>query len=128
MKLGTTTLLDATLDDISPTAKQAVHQYDWSDECLVTDMGHGPTTLRVSGLCSTLDERLDVIAACEEARTTETNLYYPSIIGASDDYYYRVFTSPARLTAISSTLYRYSFQAIAVVPWIYDASSGERVT
>ncbi len=128
MKLGTVTLPGCTITGISPTAKQAIHDYDWSDECAITDMGSGPTTLSVSGIMSTEDERNDVIGACEDARTTETNLYFASIIGASDDHYYRVYTGPCQLTPVTATVYHYSFSAIAVVPYVYDAATDLRVT
>ena len=128
MKLGTTTLASATITDISPSAKQAIHGYDWSDECTVTDMGDGPTTIAVTGVANGTAERISVTTACTAARKTETNLYFPSIVGESDDYYYRVFTGPARWSTVTATVYRYEFTAIAVVPYIYDAATGARVT
>jgi hypothetical protein len=76
----------------------------------------------------TLTERLDVIGACEDARTTETYLYFASENGETDDYYYRVFTGPCRLLPLTSTTYQLTFEAIAVVPYIYDAATGARVT
>jgi hypothetical protein len=127
MMLGTTTLPACRITSVSPSSKQTVHVYDWSDECAVTDMGAGPTTITVEGITATDDERYDVIAACGEARLAETNLYFPSETGQSDDSYYRVFTGPAQWTPVSATVYRYSFQAIAVVPYIYSTSTGERL-
>lgn len=91
-------------------------------------MGHGPTSLTVDGTAIGTVERIAVHDACEDARTTETNLYVPSINGASDDYYYRVRTGPARWTLVSSSIWRYTFTAIAVVPWIYATATGSRIT
>lgn len=128
MKLGTTTLPSAQLGAISPTAKQVIHDYDWSDECAVTDMGNGPTTFQVNGVAHTETERNDVIAACEDARKTETYLYYPSTASETDDRYYRVFTGPCQPGPVNPDTYTYSFNCIAIVPYVYDASTGERVT
>ena len=101
MKLGAVTLPGGQLAGISPSARQAIHEYDWSHEVAVTDMGSGPTTMTVSGILNGTTERLAVIAACESARSTETNLYFPSVNGASDDYYYRVQTGPCRLEPVT---------------------------
>ena len=128
MKLGTTPLPGGTFTSITPSAKQVIHKYDWSDVSAVTDMGSGPTMISVTGIAMTLVERLAVAAACEAARTTETNLYFASENGETDDYYYRVFTGPMRPLPVTSTTYQYSLTAIAVVPYIYDAATGERVT
>jgi len=128
VKLGTTTLPGATITSFAPSAKQAVHVYDWSDECGVTDMGAGPTTIDVQGVANGTTERLAVVTACEAARIAEARLYFASIVGADDDYYYRVRTGPAQMAPISATVYRYSFQAIALVPYIYDADTDVRVT
>lgn len=128
MKLGTTALPGGQISSIMPSAKQAIHTYDWSDETAVTDMGSGPTMITVVGITMTLAERLAVAAACESARKVETNLYFASENGETDDYYYRVFTGPMRPIRRTATTYEYSFTAIAIVPYIYDASTGERVT
>jgi hypothetical protein len=54
-------------------------------------------------------------------------LWYPSTQGGTDDRYYRVWTTPARLEAITADVYRYSFECIAIVPYVYD-EDGNRVT
>lgn len=127
MKLGTTTIPGGWFASITPSAKQVVHKYDWSNECAITDMGSGPTVISVTGVAMTLAERLAVAAACEEARSAETNLYFASENGETDDYYYRVKTGPMRPIPVTSTTYQFSFTAIALVPYIYDAASGERI-
>ena len=128
MKLGTTPVPGGKFASITPSAKQVIHNYDWSDECAVTDVGSGPTILSVSGVAMTLAERLAVAAACEEARGTETYLYFASENGETDDYYYRVRTGPMRPIPRTSTTYEFSFTAIALVPYIYDTATGARVT
>lgn len=128
MMLGDTTLPGAKFGQIASSSKQVIHSYDWSDECSVTDMGHGPTTITITGRVATLQERIDIAAACESARTVETHLYFPSEMGESDDHYYRVQTGPARFTPFTATIYDYEFTAVALVPWVYDADTGERVT
>ena len=128
MKLGDTTIPGGRFLSITPSAKQVIHQYDWSDVTAITDMGAGPTVIVVSGIALTKAERLSVAAACELARKTETYLYFASENGETDDYYYRVFTGPMRPISRTSTVYELSFTAVAVVPYVYDAVTGERVT
>jgi hypothetical protein len=128
MMLGSTTLPKATLGAISPSAKQVIHDYDWSDECDVTDMGSGPTTFTVTGWTDGETDRLAVMAACEAARKVETNLYFPSTFSATDDRHFRVFTGPMQPGPVNASFWGYSFNCIAVVPYIYDATTGARVT
>ena len=128
MKLGATTLPGCTIIGISHSSKQTVHVYDWSDECAVTDMGHGPSQITCQGTLTGTTDRFAVDAAVEAARTTETHLNFPSVNGASDDYYFRVYTSPCKWTPITGTVYQYEFTAIAVVPWVYEEAGDTRVT
>jgi len=127
-RLGQTVLPGGAIISNTPSVKQVVHTFDWSDECDVTDMGHGPTILQVGGVVESEAERLAVIAACEEARTVETQLYFPSTDGGEDDRYYRVKTGPATFADITAEEATYTFPATALVPYIYDAATGQRVT
>ena len=128
MKLGVTELPGGYIAQETPSIKQVVHSFDWSDECVVTDMGHGPTVLRIVGVVESLAERLAVNAACEQARKEDTLLYFPSEEGRADDHYYQVRTSPVIWTPLTASEYTYEFTATALVPYIYDATTDERVT
>lgn len=125
MMLGTVTLSAGKIRDIAPSVKMAVHEYDWSDECDVTIMGAGPTRFSVVGMCQTEAERLDVIAACNVR--AEQQLWFASENDAGEDRYYRVFTTPVRFDPQNASQYPYTFDCIAIVPYIYDAD-GNRVT
>lgn len=127
MKLGATTLPGCRIESVIPTTKQVIHDYDWSDECSVTDLGAGPTIIRVRGICSTEAERTNVITATEAARSAVTELLYPSTAG-TDDRYYRVYTSQASWKPITADVYEYTFTATAIVPYIYDDADDSRVT
>ena len=131
MKLGTTTLPNATMSGFNQATKQVVHQIDWSDEVQITDMGLGPLSFTVTGTATTEQERLDVIAACNEARSEATMLFFPSTNGGDDDRYYSVKTSAANCDPYdkSAELWTYLFNCVTTpYPYLYDATTGSRLT
>lgn len=131
MRLGDTTIPCGVRRNFTLTAKQVIHQPDWSDRTDVTDMGLGAETFDVLGWLETEEERLDIIAACNAARSEVTNLYFPSVQGGDDDRYQTVITGPANCEPVddSVALYRCTFHCVtSPYPYEYNAATGERVT
>ena len=119
MKLGTLTLIGATMNSIAPTKKVTVYQYLWCDENYVEESGLGPRGVEVSGWVYTLADRDALEQACES--TGVKKLYFPTINGADDDRYYNVYTSPVQFTPVTGTVYQYSFSCTCSDPAVYDA-------
>lgn len=125
MKLNSTDLPGAHIVSTSPSLKMAEHSYDYSDQTDYTVLGSGPTKLAVAGTCKTEASRLDVEYICRQP--VEKKLYFPSQVGGSDDRYYRVYTTAAHGQPETARLWRYSFEAMTVVPWVYDAATNQPV-
>ncbi len=123
MKLDTTTLPGATITGVNPSLKLVQHPFDYSNITEYTVMGSGPSRLMVVGLCKDEATRLAVDAACRQG--TEKKLYFPSQVGGSEDRYYRVYTGAASWQAETAEKWRYTFEALTVVPWVYDAATGQ---
>jgi len=126
VKLGTTDLPKAYISGIEHTLKIVEHDYDYGDITDYTILGSGPTRLTITGLCDSESSRIAIEYACRQPQ--EKKLYFPSSPTASDDRYYRVYTEAASWSLETPKHWRYTFQAMTIVPWIYSASTNQPVS
>lgn len=119
---GSFTLPNAGITSRKPKRKIVVHEYDWSDENAVTDMGKGPVRIEVEGFVRTLTERDNLEQALETS--SEQKLYFASENGEDGDRYHKAFVVEGPTFALTNdTAQKYTVEFIAVDPQIYVSAT-----
>lgn len=124
MKLDTLTF-SGTISGVKRTKKITVYEYLWTDANAVEEAGLGVRSFTVSGVLSGSSDRDALEQACESAGVK--NLYFASIVGATDDRYYKVQTHPCVFEPITATVYSYSFECICADGALYDSATDTAV-
>ena len=119
--------LTATITRFVPKKKLVTFEYPWCDVNEVEEQGLGITGITVEGTLNGYAARDALWAACEAAGVKK--LYFPSVVGAGDDRYMKVYTHAPQFQPAggSATVYRYTLECLAADPAVYDAATDTAV-